>query len=71
MLGPTDPRRQALAEAMADAWVAVARDAVALWQPRPDVVDRDASARPTMVFDLDSDERDDPWGERRLVWMDG
>lgn len=33
MLGPTDPRRQALAEAMADAWVAVARDAVAVAAP--------------------------------------
>ena len=70
LLGPADAHREVLAVTMADAWVSIARHAAAPWQPRPDQSSPEVTARPTMVFDLDSEERDDPWGERRRVWME-
>lgn len=65
LLGPSDAGREALARTMADAWVSFARDATAPWQGRS----VGSADRPTMVFDLDSAQLDDPWGDRRRVWM--
>ena len=67
LLGPSDRRRGGLAAVMADAWVSFARTAKASWQVRDH--QPVGARRPTMVFDLDSEQRDDPWGERRRVWM--
>lgn len=57
-----DPARLALAETMARAWIAFARNGSPGW-PAYNLTDR-----PTMVFDLESRIENDPFGAERRVW---
>ncbi|MCW5733462.1 MAG: carboxylesterase/lipase family protein [Enhydrobacter sp.] len=57
-----DPARLPLAEAMARAWLAFAKDGTPGW-PAYDLTDR-----PTMVFDVKSRVENDPFGVERRVW---
>lgn len=57
-----DPARLPLAEAMARAWLAFAKDGNPGWRAY------DLTDRPTMVFDVESRVENDPFGMERRAW---
>lgn len=60
LLGPERPRK--LADVMHSAWLAFARDGDPGWSAY------DVHARPTMIFDLESEVATDPRAEERRMW---
>ncbi|MCU1455860.1 MAG: Carboxylesterase type, partial [Acidimicrobiales bacterium] len=68
-VGEITPAHRALASAMADAWVAFARDGLPAAPGLPDWPAYDLEQRPTMRFDIDACVVvDDPWGAERALW---
>jgi para-nitrobenzyl esterase len=63
----TGQDRYALAEKMAEAWVAFARTGNPNHQGLPDWPAFDPTRRATMVFDTDCTALDDPHGDERLA----
>ena len=66
--GPTTEEMRALSRAMADAWVAFARDGAPSASGLPEWPAYGPGTRSTMTFDLDCAVEDDPGGELRRAW---